>query len=635
MSWRQAMVLAVILGLLASSLALADKVSLREESGSYTLSNGIVEGRIAKDSGDLVSLRYRGIQMLGSGSGHPGAYWSHSARGPRVTDKVTIDPGSNGGERAEVSIKGISNGKAMGSGPGGSAVCDIEIRYALDAKTSGIYTYCIFSHAANYPYTAIGEARFAAKLNDIFDWMSIDAMRNKLMISATDWNQGQTLNMKEVRLMRTGIDKGQVEHKYDYSAVQFDIPAYGWSSTKEHVGFWFINPSMEYLSGGATKLELTGHRDVNEGAAPVLLNYWRGSHYGGSICDISRGEIWDKVIGPFLIYCNSGPTPDAMWKEALAQAEAQSAAWPYVWVNGVDYPHAQQRGTVQGKLVLHDVGEEKFPHLLVGLAHPDYPSWSWRGDQINVDWQQDAKHYEFWVKGNADGNFRIPNVRPGVYTLHAIADNVLGEFTQSNVEVKAGENLDLGKLIWQPVRYGRQVWAIGVPDRTAGEFFHGDHYWQWGLYNQYPRDFPHDVHFVIGKSDWHKDWNIMQVPRGHDDSGRSFGDATTWSVEFILDKAPAGRATLRVGLTGTEARRITVGVNGKTAGVIDHLLNTTVIHRDSDRGYWQERDVAFDAGMMKEGSNVLTLTIPAGPVTAGVEYDYLRLESADAVAMKN
>ena len=50
--------------------------------------------------------------------------------------------------------------------------------------------------------------------------------------------------------MTTGVYKGRVEHKYDYSAVQFEIPAFGWSSTKEHIGLYFINPSMEYVERG-------------------------------------------------------------------------------------------------------------------------------------------------------------------------------------------------------------------------------------------------------------------------------------------------------------------------------------------------------------------------------------------------
>jgi hypothetical protein len=74
-----------------------------------------------------------------------------------------------------------------------------------------------------------------------------------------------------------------------------------------------------------------------------------------------------------------------------------------------------------------------------------------------VDWQIDAKNYEFWVRADADGNFSIPNVRPGRYTLHAIADGVLGEFTLTNVTITAGQNLQLSALNWQPLRYGKQL----------------------------------------------------------------------------------------------------------------------------------------------------------------------------------
>jgi len=203
---------------------------------------------------------------------------------------------------------------------------------------------------------------------------------------------------------------------------------------------------------------------------------------------------------------------------------------------------------------------------------------------------------------------------------------VLGEFAKTDVTVATGQSLDLGRLEWKPVRSGRQLWEIGIPDRTAGEFRHGDHYYQWGLYNQYPKDFPNDVNYVIGKSDYHKDWNLMQVPRAHDDTGRGQGDATTWSVSFDLPAAPRGTATLRLAFAGTEARSLNITVNDQPAGTITGLPNTAVIHRDADRGYWFERDVSFDAALLKAGHNVLKLSIPAGSVTAGIEYDYLRLE---------
>ena len=65
------------------------------------------------------------------------------------------------------------------------------------------------------------------------------------------------------------------------------------------------------------------------------------------------------------------------------------------------------------------------------------------------------------------GNFTIPNIRPGTYTLHAIANGVLGEFSKLDVIVAAGKKVELGDIQWKPVRYGKQLWEIGVPNRSA------------------------------------------------------------------------------------------------------------------------------------------------------------------------
>ena len=43
-------------------------------------------------------------------------------------------------------------------------------------------------------------------------------------------------------------------------------------------------------------------------------------------------------------------------------------------------------------------------------------------------------------------------------------------------------------------------------------------------------------------------------------------------------------------------------------------------------GVWQEQDLKFDATLIKQGENEMKLTVPAGDLTTGVVYDYLRLE---------
>ena len=661
--------------------AAAPAVTVTEDESTFTLDNGIVRARAAKRSGDLLSLRYQGQEVLNAGAGHPAGYWSHNTARGRVSPRVSVDPRANGGERAEVSMVGIADGNPMGSGPGGSVVADIEIRYALGRGDPGLYTYSILHHPTNYPATSLGEARFCAKLNDqIFDWMTVDARRNMKMITAYDWDHGTVMNFKETRRMNSGLYQGQVEHKYDYSANQFDVRAWGWSSTAKRLGLWFVNPSVEYLSGGPTKVELSAHRDatftdsLEAPAPPTLLNYWRGSHYGGSVCAVAAGEDWTKVVGPFLIYCNAGADHDGLWKDALAKADTEAAAWPFDWVAGVDYPHRTERGAVRGRLVLDDpqAPDLKLTRWLVGLAAPDYaPARANRGlgdlgfgsgpsvtngprtDAVPggsvgnpaaggrargsffgpraVDWQNDAKHYEFWVRGDENGGFAIPNVRPGVYTLHVIADGVLGEFACSNVTVTAGQVLKLGDLRWQPVRFGQQVWDIGIPNRSGAEFFKGDDYFHWGWYLQYPRLFPHDVNYVVGRSDFRKDWFFEQVPHNENPAnttGQGGGRATSWSIRFAMSNRPSGRATLRLALCSLDARSLAVSVNGQSVGTVTGASRNTTVQRDGITGYWCERDVAFDASLLQAGENVLELAIPAGSLTAGVIYDYLRLELA-------
>lgn len=628
-------------------------VSLHEDEVTYTLDNGIVTVRVAKASGDLVSLRYKNMEMLATickedgtpdlEKDPPGAnpnglnrgmtdhqygFWSHDAMGPRGTaaamTKVTIDPAKNGGERGEVSVKGISKGRLMGTGPGaratGQFASDIEIRYTLGRGDSGVYTYCMFEHPSDYPTSSLGEARFCAKLADFFDWLHAGDKYNKLYPK----------------------EQERGEDKYVYTTIQSLNPAFGWSSTSKKVGFFCINPSMEYMSGGPTKPEFLGHRDTNPVAAPCVLNYWRSSHYGGAVVDVAEGEHWSKVIGPFFLYVNSGDEPQALYGDARAQAAKEAAKWPYGWVESADYPKREQRSSVTGQLILTDpyAPAARLTHLQVGLTHAAWTSPVPAGPAgpRQVDWQTDAKFYQFWARGGEDGFFSIPHVRPGVYTLHAFADGVLGEFTKADITVEAGKPLTLGTLAWTPVRRGRPLWEIGIPNRNGSEFFKGDAYSQMDISLQYAAFFPNDVHYVIGKSDFRKDWFFQQVPHNVDPNARATpffgvrgndGKATPYAVEFALPAAPRGKATLRLAICGGGASRIDVSINDQSAGRVAPLVGDGVITRHQIQGIWYERELSFDAQRLKPGANTLVLTVPSGPVNNGIIYDCLRLELDD------
>lgn len=591
--------------LLTITYAHAEEVKLLDSGGAYVLDNGILEVRVEKRGGTY-SVRYKGQEVVVRG------YWSQVGRGSngsigrygsKVSASVKIDPKSNGKERAEVAVRF----EPAGNEP--CLPCDVEMCYGIGKDDSAIYSYAVWEHKPGQASFSVGEGRMAWKLNTaLFDYMVIDKDRMLQMPVGADWDKAEQLNMKEVRRITTGPLAGRVEHKYDYSAILADTPAYGWTSTSAHVGVWLINPSIEYLGGGPTKEELTGHVDVNPGGAPTLLNMWHGSHYGGSALAVAHDEPWKKMIGPFLIYCNSGQTHEEMWKDALGRAEKEKKQWPYAWVKEEEYPPAQERAIVNGKLRVED--DAKWKQMWVGLVQSD-------------DWQRDSKHYQFWAMADEEGKFEIGNVRPGNYKLVAFAQGILGEFAGGELKLAKSERKELGELIWKPKRYGKTIWQIGVADRTAREFRHGDHYWQWGLYYEYPREFPRDVDFVIGKSDPRVDWNYCQPPRIEGNKA----SPTTWTIRFQMPQPTHAKAMLRLAFAGSRGRGgILVSVNGHDAGSTGPLPDTGVMHRDGIRGYWFERDVAFDGSMLNQGQNTIQLTNPARSWVDGVLYDCLRLE---------
>jgi len=600
------------------------QVSIHQDADTVTLENGIVSAIIKKANANLLSLRVRGVDMVSKGQGYwnvygniPGQPKTQDKPGPSVT-VITQDPAKNGGKLGEVGLRFNYKGQPN------AVPLDIEIRYALHQGDSALYGWTLLNHDPSYPEWDMEVSTVCLKLNpEVFDFLSVDSRRQRVMITGEDWIHGEPLNLKEARRMTTGIHKGEPEHKYDYAAIFAETPAYGWSSTSKHVGIWVVSPSFEYINGGPAKAELTGHIDIKDKlpADPTLLFVWHGSHYGGRNVQAKAGEQWNKIIGPFLWYFNSGDTSDAMYKDALSRAAQEQKAWPYSWAEAPGYATTPQRGGARGRLVVQDAQSPSATaaNAWVGLAAAPY-----RGvHEETIDWQTDGKFYQYWARADSSGRFEIRNARPGNYTLYAYTDGVLGEFSKADVHIAAGKAEDLGQLTWKPVRYGRQLWEIGVPNRSAEEFRHGDRYWQWGLYNLYPEEFPHDVDFVIGESDYRRDWNYAQPPRPNGAGGWT---PSTWRIRFDVAQPLRGIATLRLAICGVRGGPIDVTLNGKPIGTTGELPETGAMHRDEIRSTEIERDLKFDASLLTTGTNVIELKKNARSWVDGVLYDYVRLE---------
>ena len=85
-------------------------VTLAEDAAAYTLANGVVTAKVSKRSGDLVSLKYKDLELLAGGSGHAYAYWSHSAASPK-----TVRQFGPRGPKSSAGVNAMSTSSQSGS----------------------------------------------------------------------------------------------------------------------------------------------------------------------------------------------------------------------------------------------------------------------------------------------------------------------------------------------------------------------------------------------------------------------------------------------------------------------------------------------------------------------------------------
>jgi hypothetical protein len=77
-------------------------VTVTDDGATWTMDNGIVKASIIKSNGNMQSLVYHGVAIVGRSN-----YCERVPSG-RVTSPVTIEPAKNGGQRGEVAVKTTS-----------------------------------------------------------------------------------------------------------------------------------------------------------------------------------------------------------------------------------------------------------------------------------------------------------------------------------------------------------------------------------------------------------------------------------------------------------------------------------------------------------------------------------------------
>ena len=247
-----------------------------------------------------------------------------------------------------------------------------------------------------------------------------------------------------------------------------------------------------------------------------------------------------------------------------------------------------------------------------------------RGGPITIDWQTDGKHYQYWARADAAGRFTIPNARPGAYTLYAFTDGVLGEFSRADVRVEAGKTTELGEMggprCAMAGNSGRSASPIAAPRNSATATITGS----GGCTTSIPRSFPttwisSSARATVGMTGI---TSSLRAPTARA-AGRTppGGSASTWT------RRPTGTATLRLAICGARGGPVDAAVNGHSIGGTGELPESGVMHRDGIRSdALTERNLKFDAALLKPGENIIELTKHVRAWTDGVLYDYLRLE---------
>lgn len=501
----------------------------------------------------------------------------------------------------------------------------LEHHFVMLADQSGVHPYVI---VRSPPGLTTGETRTMYRFDmNLLDWAYAGERTGRQPKYALLQSISEIGNLGDETWR---LPDGSVYQKYDYCLYYADTPM--WGHYGHGFGAFFMPVSVEAYAGGPLRQELAVHQDA------LILNYLGGGHFGGG--GSATGLHGEKIFGPWYLYFNTGSSPAAIIADALQVAAQEKAKWPYAWMEEPLFP--LQRATVKGKIAISHDRSAAFAYVILGqpknpptrgfgggrpgaggpgspggAGGPGRPGgFGGRGGPVGVPDRASILYnqwgdYIYYAKADAQGNFTLPSVRPGTYTLYAWQTQgpITQSLAQDGIEVKAGA-VDLGSVAWDPPYHPHLVFQIGAADRMAGEFKFGSS----PRSNQWVNQIPDQLTFTVGQSDPAKDWYYAQ-------------HAGTWNIDFNLAVVPAGNAYLTIPVAGGPGN-VTVLVNGTAVGKVVHGDDASVRRAANRSGVYARFEFTFPAATLKPGPNTVSLRMngSAGG-NNGLMYDTVVLET--------
>ncbi|KAI1079337.1 polysaccharide lyase family 4 protein [Whalleya microplaca] len=428
------------------------------------------------------------------------------------------------------------------------------------------------------------------------------------------------------------------------------------SSDGNTYGAWLVHNTRETYYGGPLHTDL-----VVDG---IVYNYMVSGHYGAPVPNITHG--FDRIWGPQYYHFNSGgpnTTLDELRADAAQYADPEwnSEFYDSIAEHVPNYVPTSGRVTFRAEISLPEGAER--PIAVLAENKQDF--------QLNVF---DQTSLQYWADIDPDtGAVNIPRVKEGIYRLTVYADGIFGWFIEDDVEVSKSNEGDVHKFKWESESAGNEIWRIGIPDKSAGEYKHGyapdtskplqpeQHRIYWAKWD-FPTEFPNGVVFKIGESNEAEDFNYIHwsVFFGYSNFYRPepyYENVNNWTIQFNLtqsDLQETSIATLTVDLAGVKTANgndkwaylpnqkysnlpFTVATNGQdvetwvipsyrsgSCGVRSGIICQNIGHK-----------FEFPTNLLKEGVNELVLSLPFNatndetallPGTTYLQYDALRLE---------